>query len=171
MWIQTLTRILRAFQPRAIGGHSTPRPTGSPTPGPSEPSLAILLVDHEPIFQIVVSRSLERRGLTVTVCEDGAEALKRVAAQKFDVVVVNIEMPNLDGVELTEIIRRQETGTSRRTPIIGVTRAAAPEEREECLASGMDACLAKPVSMDDLVKTIRTVTTTPARSSVSPEAL
>ncbi len=88
---------------------------------------------------------LTRMGHSVTIAENGLEALARIAEHRFDAVLMDIQMPELDGVETVERIRRAELGTSERLPVIALTARAMVGDREALLAAGMDDYLEKPV--------------------------
>ena len=97
---------------------------------------------------------LEKLGHRVTIAESGQEALDILAAQTFDIVLMDIQMPGLDGVETTRQIRARETGDDHRLPIIAVTAHAMAGDRERYLAAGMDDYLTKPIQRAELIKAI-----------------
>ncbi len=102
------------------------------------------------INQKVAVAMLASTGYVVDVVADGAAAVEAVAAQRYDAILMDCQMPVLSGYDATIAIRAQE-GTGRRTPIIALTASARREDRDRCLAAGMDSYLAKPVSKDALV--------------------
>jgi signal transduction histidine kinase/ligand-binding sensor domain-containing protein/ActR/RegA family two-component response regulator len=112
------------------------------------PPLHVLVAEDNPVNRLVVQHMLHRGGHRVTVVTTGREAVDAVAARAFDVVLMDVQMPEMNGLEATAIIRATELG--RRTPIIGITAHALRGDRERCLESGMDDYLAKPVSRDEL---------------------
>jgi CheY-like chemotaxis protein len=112
------------------------------------PPLHVLVAEDNPVNRLVVQHMLHRGGHRVTVVTTGREAVDAVAARAFDVVLMDVQMPEMNGLEATAIIRATELG--RRTPIIGITAYALRGDRERCLESGMDDYLAKPVSRDEL---------------------
>ncbi len=114
--------------------------------------LKILVVDDEPINRLHAEKLLEKHGLTdVTLVEDGHQAVRRATADKYDVILMDCHMPNLDGLEATELIRKQEQ-TLRNTPayIIGFTANIMPGVKENCLEVGMDDMMTKPLSIKKL---------------------
>lgn len=111
--------------------------------------LYILVAEDNPINQRVVTGLLERLGHRVEVVEDGVRAVERVAAGDHDLVLMDVQMPELDGLAATRRIRAL-TGARARIPIIGVTANAMDSDRQECMEAGMDGFLPKPVRQDAL---------------------
>jgi two-component system, sensor histidine kinase len=109
----------------------------------------VLVVDDSPVNAMVAGGMLERFGLRVDVAEDGEQALQRLANTPYDAVLMDCQMPGLDGFEATRRWRAQE-GPARRLPIIAVTANAVPGDRERCLSAGMDDYLAKPFDLNEL---------------------
>lgn len=110
----------------------------------------LLLAEDNVINQKVAVAMLSSAGYVVDVVDDGAAAVEAVAAQRYDAILMDCHMPGVNGYDATTAIRAQE-GTGRRTPIIALTASARREDRDRCLAVGMDSYLAKPVSKDALV--------------------
>jgi PAS domain S-box-containing protein len=111
----------------------------------------VLVVDDHPVNREVLVRQLSLLGVAADTCNDGIEALAELNAQLYGVILADIHMPRLDGYELTRAVRNGEAGrTPAHIPIIAVTANAMRGEEERCLAAGMDAYLAKPVSLDRL---------------------
>ncbi len=113
----------------------------------------ILVVDDNPVNQRVAMRMLERRGHQVDVANNGAEAVAAVAHTTYDAVLMDRQMPEMDGFEATRIIRIRE-GVNRHTVIIAMTAGAMTGDEAECLAAGMDAYLSKPVQAATLAAMI-----------------
>jgi CheY-like chemotaxis protein len=109
------------------------------------PTLHILLVEDNPINQKVAQRLLERAGHSVTLAANGREAVDHVCNRRFDLVLMDVQMPEMDGLEATVAIRQQEAGTDRHLPIVALTAHAMVGDRERCLAAGMDGYVSKPV--------------------------
>jgi two-component system sensor histidine kinase/response regulator len=97
---------------------------------------------------------LEKRGHSLAAVGNGREVLAALDRDHFDLVLMDQEMPELNGTETTKAIREKERGTGKHLPIVGVTGVAAMGGREVCLAAGMDACLPKPFQVDQLYETI-----------------
>jgi CheY-like chemotaxis protein len=121
------------------------------------PSLRILLVEDNPVNQKVACGVLKRQGHEVVVAVNGREALRTLEAQMFDLVLMDVQMPEMDGLQTTAAIRAGEEGTGRRVPIIALTAQALHGDRERCLEAGMDAYLSKPVQAQQLLQTVTKV--------------
>jgi two-component system, sensor histidine kinase and response regulator len=104
-------------------------------------------------------RLLEKHGFTVTVANNGREALQLLGKNKFDVVLMDVQMPEMDGFEATAAIRKEEarTGATRQV-IIAMTAHAIAGDRERCLQAGMDGYVSKPFRVADLLQEIDTLT-------------
>jgi signal transduction histidine kinase/CheY-like chemotaxis protein len=117
----------------------------------ADPSAAfILVVEDSPVNRLVTVRVLERCGFRAHVVNDGQEALDALSTQAYDAVLMDCQMPELDGYEATRELRRRE-GDGRRTPVIAMTAHAMTGDRERCLEAGMDDYIAKPVRSQALV--------------------
>ncbi len=136
--------ILRTLYPssRAIAGRATKPPVGIEL---AEKPLHILLAEDNLVNQKVAVRMLEKRGHTVSVASNGAEALAVLGEEPFDLILMDIQMPGMDGITTTRIIRENERTAGGHIPIVAMTAYAMREDRERCLAAGMDGYLAKPV--------------------------
>ena len=119
--------------------------------------LRILLAEDNLVNQKLASRLLENQGHLVVVASDGAQALDTLAKQSFDLVLMDAQMPVMDGFEATAAIRRLEEATRAHIPIIAMTAHAMVGDRQRCLQAGMDCYIAKPVHAHELFETIETV--------------
>ena len=122
----------------------------SPSPSPSPSFGRVLLVEDNPVNQRVGRKQLEKLGYHVTSAANGRIAVEAVAADRFDIVFMDLRMPELDGLNATRAIRSRERGTGRHVPIVALTADVRSNDRAACLESGMDDFLAKPVALSDL---------------------
>jgi CheY-like chemotaxis protein len=123
---------------------------GKGRPGP----LRILVVEDNPVNQKIAVSLLERRRHKVTLVSSGRQALLALSDAEFDLVLMDLQMPEMDGLSATREIRRREARHGGRLPIIAMTAHAMPGDRERCLEAGMDDYLAKPIDarrLDELV--------------------
>jgi signal transduction histidine kinase/DNA-binding NarL/FixJ family response regulator len=116
--------------------------------------LRVLFADDTLVNRELIALMLEKRGHLVVPVTNGREALNALERQKFDVVLLDQEMPEMGGTETTRAIREQERETGNHLPIVGVTGSALLGGRDVCLAAGMDACLPKPFQVDQLYDTV-----------------
>jgi signal transduction histidine kinase/CheY-like chemotaxis protein len=114
--------------------------------------LRVLLAEDNAVNQKIASRFLEKEGHHVTLASDGRQALAALDRQNFDVVLMDVQMPEMDGFEATAIIRARERDTGKRLPIIAMTAHAMKGDRERCLAAGMDSYIAKPITASELIE-------------------
>jgi CheY-like chemotaxis protein len=119
--------------------------------------LHILLAEDGLVNQEVALGLLEIAGFTVCVANNGREAVDAFEQQAFDAVLMDLEMPEIDGFEAARRIREQEAGTSRRTPIIAMTAHAVTGFRERCLHSGMEGYVTKPINLQELLHVLKSV--------------
>jgi CheY-like chemotaxis protein len=117
-------------------------------------SLRILLAEDGLVNQKVAVNLLEQRGHKVTVANNGQEAIAAVANESFDVILMDVQMPAMDGLEATGIIREREKESGEHIPIIAMTAHAMKGDRERCLAAGMDGYIAKPIRAKNLYETV-----------------
>jgi len=136
----------------AVGGKTHPEPReAAATFAPL--GLHVLLAEDNMVNATVAKRRLERWGCTHRDVVNGMEAVAAVAEERFDVILMDVSMPVLDGLSATEAIRRRESGT--RTPVIAMTAHAVKGDRERCLQAGMDDYLAKPVNANEMYEKLR----------------
>jgi CheY-like chemotaxis protein len=113
-------------------------------------SLRILVAEDNRVNQLVVTRMMEKQGHTVTVSASGREAIEALTRDNFDVILMDIHMPELDGLQATRMIRAREQYTGHHIPIIAVTAFAMKGDAEKCLEAGMDAYISKPIRASEL---------------------
>jgi two-component system, sensor histidine kinase and response regulator len=108
------------------------------------------LAEDNRVNQIVATRMLEKRGHQVVLAENGEEALAALAQRSFDLVLMDVYMPGMDGIEVTKAIREKERSTGLHQPVIAMTALAMTGDRDRCLAAGMDGYLSKPIQLQRL---------------------
>lgn len=120
-----------------------------------KPQLKILVAEDNEVNQKVLRFMLARDGHEFEFARDGIEAIRKLDEGSFDLVLMDCQMPNLDGLEATQKIRQREAVNQLdRTPIVALTANAMVGDREKCLAAGMDDFLAKPFKMEDIKQKI-----------------
>ncbi|HKN76292.1 MAG TPA: response regulator [Candidatus Acidoferrum sp.] len=112
--------------------------------------LSVLLAEDNLVNQRLVVRLLEKRGHRVVVAGTGLEALQALEKESFDLVLMDVQMPEMDGLEASAVIRQKEKGTGLRQPIVALTAHAMKGDREKCMAGGMDGYLTKPIRPQEL---------------------
>jgi PAS domain S-box-containing protein len=160
-----LEAILEALGPQEIvqENHTAVPALESPTPAArSVPGagLRILLAEDNVVNQKLAVRMLQKRGHTVVVANHGKEALALVAQQDFDLVLMDVQMPQMGGFEATGHLRAAEQGTGRHLPIIAMTAHAMKGDRERCLEAGMDGYVSKPIDIKELFRVMEEVLST-----------
>jgi CheY-like chemotaxis protein len=111
----------------------------------------VLVAEDNLVNQRLALRLLGRHGYQVTVAGNGREALAALEAERFDIVLMDVQMPEMDGFEAAAAIRKEEGSTGRHIPIIALTAHAFKGDQERCLAAGMDGYVSKPIRRDDLL--------------------
>lgn len=111
---------------------------------------SVLLVEDSPLLRVLAIKQLEKLGVKSQIVGSGLEAVELIKTRIFDLIFMDINIPDLDGLETTKRIRAYEKALGRHTPIIAMTAAAMKGDLERCMEAGMDDYLRKPVSMDDL---------------------
>jgi CheY-like chemotaxis protein len=119
--------------------------------------LRVLVVDDNPANRLLAARILEKRGHTVLHATNGREALEMIQQEPIQLVLMDAQMPEMDGLEATAAIRAWERETTQHLPIIAVTAAAMKGDRERLLAGGMDGYISKPLKSQDLVRLVETL--------------
>lgn len=151
-----LAQLLRGALPAPARAAGLPMSAVFPTVAPDSAvpaarSLEVLVVDDHSVNRAVAMRLLERSGYTVEVADGGRHALERLAAKTYDLVLMDLAMPEIDGLEVTRRLRALEAREGRpRTPVIAVTAHAFEADRAAVLAAGMDAFVTKPIDPDVL---------------------
>ncbi len=159
-----LAECLRAPERSVLSGPEPPAPSPRRPLPARDPSAAALLVDRAEMHVLLVednvinrkiaSKMLEKLGVRLAVAENGAEAITATHGSRFDLVLMDCQMPEVDGFDATRAIRAREAGGDVHLPIVALTAHALPGDRERCLAAGMDDYLTKPVRLEDLARTL-----------------
>jgi PAS domain S-box-containing protein len=148
---ELLAMICRGMQ---VPQEPTEGPRTSMAPANTNTRSRVLVAEDNIVNQALARRLLEKRGYAVSVVKDGRAAVEAVKHERFDVVLMDIQMPDMDGFEATAAIRRHEQLTGVRVPIVALTAHALKGDDERCLAAGMDAYISKPIRQEDLYVTI-----------------
>jgi signal transduction histidine kinase/ligand-binding sensor domain-containing protein/CheY-like chemotaxis protein len=166
IWVESRLAAGSTFFFTAYLGRSAPvEPAVKAPPStaalPETAPLDILLAEDNAVNQKLAVRLLEKRGHRVTVADDGSRALALYDAGRFDLILMDIQMPGMDGFEATAAIRDRERSNGRRTPIIAMTAHAGGEYSQKCLAAGMNGHVTKPVEPARLFSAIHQAITVP----------
>jgi CheY-like chemotaxis protein len=117
-------------------------------------ALHILLAEDNRVNQAVATRLLQKMGHSLVVASNGEEVISLIATQAFDLVLMDVQMPEMDGIAATAVIRQREIATEAHLPIIAMTAHAMKGDKERCLAAGMDGYVSKPISYKELEEAI-----------------
>jgi CheY-like chemotaxis protein len=159
MWLESVVgqgsifRFTARFEP-AMGAKE---PGETEVGSAPEQVLHVLLAEDNIVNRRLAVRQIEKYGHVVTAIGNGREALEASADGNFDVILMDVHMPEMDGIEATRQIRQREQDTGRHVPIIALTAGAMTQDREACLAAGMDAYLSKPINPAELLATVASV--------------
>jgi two-component system sensor histidine kinase/response regulator len=150
--LDAILRVMGSTRPRAtqalVSEHVLPQPRRS---------LRILLAEDNAVNQLIASRLLEKQGHHVVTSGNGREALEQLDKERFDLMLMDVQMPEIDGFEATAMIRKKEEGTRAHIPIIAMTAHALKGDRERCLGAGMDDYVSKPIQPGALFDAIERV--------------
>ncbi len=160
---ELIEAIARIFEPAASKSAALTNSAQQNTPATSK--LSVLLAEDNPVNQKVAVRMLEKHGHRVTIAANGREAVSAVAQEKFDLVLMDVQMPEMDGFEATAAIRALSSATSTNLKIVAMTAHAMQGDRERCLAAGMDDYLTKPIQTQQLLSLLTAV----ASPSATPQ--
>ncbi|MGP8283987.1 MAG: response regulator, partial [Desulfomonilaceae bacterium] len=116
--------------------------------------LKVLLAEDNVINQKLAATILQKVGHLVTIAENGKEVLRKIETSHFDVILMDVQMPEMDGFQATRAIREKEKITGGHTPIFAMTAHAMSGDREKCLAEGMDGYISKPINAQELLENI-----------------
>ena len=118
--------------------------------GTKPENLRVLLAEDSLVAQRVVSRLMQKLGHEVHQVSDGKQLLEATSSEQFDLIIMDVEMPKINGLDAARQIRASEGNASRQTPIIALTAHSTNEDRKRCLEAGMDGYITKPISADSL---------------------
>jgi len=163
-----LEAVMKALHAPTVGD-PLPKGPGYLSPPKSEP-LHILLAEDSIVNQKVAVGLLSLRGHSVVVVNNGIEALDSLEKKSFDVVLMDVQMPEMDGFEATRLIRRKEQTTGEHLPIIAMTAHAMKGDRERCLEAGMDGYISKPIEAVELYRAIESYVPNAASAAPRPKA-
>ena len=164
-------RISEAEAPAQPGAPAGFTPESLAATEPRERGLRILLAEDNPINSTLAVRMLEKLGHQVVVARDGRQAVDRCAQERFDLILMDVQMPQMDGFEATKLIREGEQRTGAHTPILAMTAYAMKGDREKCLAAGMDDYVSKPIQPRELIRTIENLVCPQQSGSFAPSPL
>src|SRR5262249_476958 len=147
--LETIARVMN----HVMGGSPPTRPVSVAEPVPSLPAAAPLRVlagEDKELSASLLEKLLARRGHAVTLARNGRDALALAAGGGFDLLLLDVHMPELDGFQVVGAIRERERAVGGHLPVVALTARSRKEDRERCLAAGMDEFLSKPIKADDL---------------------
>jgi CheY-like chemotaxis protein len=159
LWVESeFGRGSRFFVELTLTRAEPPEPEQTPAVPAVQGDLRVLVAEDNAINQKVIGSMLRRQGWTVELASNGLEAYLCFSEGGFDLVLMDVQMPEMDGLEATRWIRAEEVRRSAaRTPILALTAHASSAQHEECLAEGMDAVITKPVNLRELLRGIADV--------------
>jgi PAS domain S-box-containing protein len=163
------TELRRAIR-RALGGSGEFAPVREAEIEVEGP-LRVLLAEDNPVNQQLVIRLLEKKGHSVTVAESGHQVLDLWQRRPFDIILMDVQMPGLDGLETTYALREREAGSGKHVPILAMTAHAMKGDRERCLDAGMDDYVSKPIRSAEMFAAIARLTTRSAGAQAAAEDL
>jgi len=129
--------------------------------------LHILVAEDNAVNQTVILRVLTKMGHSSVLASTGLEALNLAFSQNFDLLFMDVQMPEMDGLAATEAIRQREKGTGAHLPIFAMTAHAMKGDRERCLHAGMDGYISKPIRFSDIEKTLSGFSSTQSNFATS----
>jgi CheY-like chemotaxis protein len=148
---------LRESMLRALGTAPAEPPAHDEKVTESLRHLSILLAEDNAMNKRLATRLLEKRGHKITSVSNGREALEALEQARFDVILMDVQMPVMDGWMATQAIRERERGTEEHVPILALTAHAMKHDQEQCLAAGMDGYLSKPFQPAELYQAVESI--------------
>jgi signal transduction histidine kinase/CheY-like chemotaxis protein/HPt (histidine-containing phosphotransfer) domain-containing protein len=147
---------------------ATAEPTQAADAAGNGRTLRVLLAEDNEVNQELAVRILEKRGHSVFVAGDGQQSLEALEREAFDIVLMDVQMPVMDGLTATAAIREMEKGNGKHIPIVALTAHAMKGDRERCLEAGMDAYLSKPLRVQELLETLARLVPQPVQQESTP---
>lgn len=157
--LQLFDEMVRVLENKGIDVPEATKPKPYPTLS-GHRGLRILVAEDNPVNQKLIRRILEKMGHTVTTVPNGKHALEAIENQSFDLILMDVQMPEMDGFEATALIREFQKGAGQKTPIIAMTAHALKGDREQCIRAGMNDYVSKPVQIKELLRAMDSVTQT-----------
>jgi CheY-like chemotaxis protein len=160
-----------ALGPRQQTGPIPPIPRPSRSDKREQAALRVLLAEDNAVNQRLAVRMLEKRGHHVTLAANGREALEAMEKDRFDLVLMDVQMPEVDGLEACAALRRKEKekGDGAHVPVVALTAHAMRGDRERCLAAGMDDYLTKPIRPRELDAMLEKYSSPPRNAYIAPD--
>ena len=149
--LELLNIMQRIFGPDSTQKSSDPR---IPEFSKTGPKLNILVAEDQPINQRIIVQLLGKRGWDVTTANNGLEAMHKAHEKAFDLIIMDVMMPEMDGFEATRLIRQDADGKNYKTPIIALTANAMKGDKEQCIAAGMNDYIPKPINPEEVFQTL-----------------
>jgi len=156
-----LAAILTALGQRQVEMNASPALVTRHSLRESARKLRILVAEDNPVNQEVIIRALQKMGHTPVLAQTGKEALALASAEKFDLIIMDVQMPEMDGLAATRAIRGREKDSGTHLPIFAMTAHAMKGDRERCLEAGMDGYITKPVRFSDIEQTLSALASAP----------
>jgi two-component system sensor histidine kinase/response regulator len=138
----------------STGGEEDGKPARAAPSAIPELNLRILVAEDNPTSQLIARKTLERTGCAVQIANNGLEAARMAQEGDFDLVLMDFDMPEMNGLDATKVIREKERETGKHLPIVAMTAYAMKQDRDKCLEAGMDGYLTKPINPDHLYHAI-----------------
>jgi CheY-like chemotaxis protein len=143
---------------RAVFAHTTGGSFVSSTadllPFPRWTGKRILVAEDNPVNQRLATRLVQKHGHSIEIASNGVDAVRRSAIEDFDIILMDVQMPDMDGLQATAAIREREKTTGKHVHILAVTAHALAGDRERCLAAGMDGYISKPIRAEELMQAV-----------------
>jgi two-component system, sensor histidine kinase and response regulator len=165
-----MAAILKALSPQRAKISASPALVTRHALRESAHKLRILVAEDNAVNQAVIMRVLQKMGHTAVLAQTGKEALDLASAERFDLVFMDVQMPEMDGLAATAAIRKSETNSRTHLPIFAMTAHAMTGDRERCLQAGMDGYITKPVRFSDIEQAISGLTSTPLIRTLPADA-